>query len=81
MAAERFREKALGGLLIPMLGEQEIDGLACFIHRAIEVKPLALDADIGLVHPPTEPYGPLAAVECRLQLWAILYMIQRLTVA
>jgi hypothetical protein len=41
MAVDRLREKALGGLLIPMLGEQEIDDLACCIHGAMEVRPCA----------------------------------------
>jgi hypothetical protein len=73
MIADHFREKAHGGLLIAMFGEQEIDSLACFIHRAIEVKLLAPDTDINLIHPPTAPHRPLTAVEYRLQLWAILH--------
>jgi hypothetical protein len=37
VAADRFLEKAERGLLVPLLGEQKVNGLAGLIHRAIEV--------------------------------------------
>src|SRR5947208_11278692 len=45
VAADRFREKAERGLLVPLRGEQKINGLAGLIHGAIEGVPLALDLD------------------------------------
>ena len=33
--------------------EEKVEGRAGRIHRAIQVAPLALDPDVGLVHPPT----------------------------
>src|SRR5271165_3991431 len=33
--------------------EEKVEGRAGRIHRTIQVAPLALDPDVGLVHPPT----------------------------
>src|SRR5207248_10430181 len=62
VAADRLLEKAEGGLLIALLGQEKINGLALLIHGTIEVAPLPFDLDGGLVHPPTDPYGTLTAV-------------------
>src|SRR5262249_13303956 len=63
MAADRFLEKAERGLLVPLLGEQKVNGLTGLIHRAIEIVPLTFDLDIGLVHPPTHPHRALPAMK------------------
>jgi len=55
MTADRFGKEALGCLLVALLCEQEIDGLAALIHRAIEIAPLSLRLDEHLVHPPADP--------------------------
>jgi hypothetical protein len=78
MTADRLRGKAHGGALIPVLGAQDIDGLAGLTHGAMEVRPVALDAEIGLVQPPTAPPGPLAAVERRSS-WGLYVTTQRVT--
>jgi hypothetical protein len=49
--------------MIPLLGEQTVNGLAAFVHGPIEVAPLAFHADVGRVHAPAAPEGALAAVE------------------
>ena len=41
VAADRLREEALGGLLIPLLRQQKVNRLAVFIDGAIEIAPLA----------------------------------------
>jgi hypothetical protein len=46
-----FPEKAQRGFLIAVDGEQEIDGLACFVDGAVEIPPLAFDFDVRLVDP------------------------------
>jgi hypothetical protein len=55
MATDRLGEEARGRLLVAQRREQEIDGLATLIHRAIEVALLAFDFDIRFIHPPAEP--------------------------
>jgi hypothetical protein len=72
MAVDRFLQKLERRLLIPMLGEQKINGLAGFIHRTIEIAPLPFDADVGLIHPPAAPHRLLAVVKRLLQLRAVL---------
>jgi len=42
MTFDRFLEEAYGGRFISILTQQEIDCLALFIDRAIEIAPLAL---------------------------------------
>jgi hypothetical protein len=39
-------QEAQGRFLIPMRGEQEVNGLACRISGAVKVLPLALDLDV-----------------------------------
>ena len=66
-----FRKRSAASC-IPVFREQKVNGLAVFIHGAIQVAPLAFDADVGLVHAPAAPHRPLAEVEHGFQLRAIL---------
>src|SRR5262249_23667884 len=59
--------------LIPVLRQEKVDGLPRLSHRAIEIIPLAFDLDVRLVHPPAEPYRPLAAMKRRFQERALLH--------
>jgi hypothetical protein len=43
-----------------------------FVHRAIEVIPLAFDFEVDLIYPPADPRGTLAVVERLCQLGPIL---------
>ena len=67
VAADSFLQKAQRGLLVSLLGEEEINGLAMFIHRPILVIPLPFDLNIRLIHPPADPHRPFAAVKCCFQ--------------
>ena len=49
---DRLLEEACGGRLIPILTQQEIDRLALFIDRAVEIALLHLDFDIGFIDSP-----------------------------
>src|SRR5262245_32154112 len=49
VAADRLLQKPERGRCVPVLGEQKVNGLAVFIHRAVEIAPLALHLDVGLV--------------------------------
>ncbi len=55
--AERALEEALGGLLVPLGAEQEVDGLAGAVDGAVEIAPLAVHANIGLVDVPRATAG------------------------
>jgi hypothetical protein len=55
MATDRLGEEGRGRMLVALRREQEIDGLAILIHRAIEVALLDFNFDIRLIHPPAEP--------------------------
>src|SRR2546428_6706371 len=52
VAANRLGQEPLGRLLVPVLRQQAIDGLASFIYSAVEIIPLTFDLDGGLVHAP-----------------------------
>jgi site-specific DNA recombinase len=73
MPADRLAEEARGGLLISVGGEEEVNGLSHLIDSAIEVAPLPFDLDVRLIHPPTDPHRPLAAVERGFELGTILH--------
>src|SRR6266571_5381050 len=75
VAADRLREEPLGGWLIALLCQQEINGLTGLIDRAIEVIPLTFDLDVGLVHPPTDQDRTLATMECLFQLGAVFQVV------
>ena len=47
-----FLEEAYGGRLIPILTQQEINCLALFIDRTVEIAPLPLHFDIGFIDSP-----------------------------
>jgi hypothetical protein len=68
MPADRLGEKAFGRLLVALLGQEEIDGLAVFIDGTIQVAPLPFHPDVRFVHAPADPHGALRAVKCFLQL-------------
>src|SRR4029077_6337742 len=72
MATDRLLQKPQGGLLIALRCEQTVNGLALLIHGTIEVAPHAFDLARGLIHPPADPHGTLAAMERRLQVRAVL---------
>jgi hypothetical protein len=49
---DRILEEAYGRRIIPVLTQQEIDRLALLIDRAVEIAPLTLPFDIGLIDSP-----------------------------
>jgi site-specific DNA recombinase len=61
VAADRLGEEAHGGSLIALGCQQEVNGLATFIYRPIQIVPLALDPDVRFIHPPAVTHQPLAA--------------------
>src|SRR5256885_8612600 len=63
VATDRLGQKAFGGLLVALLRQEEINGLALLIHRTVEIPPLALHLDIRLIHAPADPDLPFAAME------------------
>ena len=63
VAADRLREKTERGLCIPVLCEQNVNGLPGLIDGAIELAPLPFDAHGRFVHAPAAPHRALAAVE------------------
>src|SRR5215510_12501376 len=56
-------QKTFRGLLVALLRQEEINGLALLIHRTVEIPPLALHLDIRLIHTPAKPDLPFAAME------------------
>jgi hypothetical protein len=72
VAADRLRQEPLGRLLVTFLCEEKVDRLARFIDGAIEIAPLALDLDVGFVHPPTDPHQALMPVQRLFQQRTIL---------
>src|SRR5262252_8550723 len=69
--ADRLLQKPQCGLCIPMLGEQKVNGLAVLIDRSIQIAPLPLDLDVGLVQPPADPYRAFTPVKRLFQQRAI----------
>jgi hypothetical protein len=67
MTTERFGQKPFGGVLIPVLCEQKIDGLTVRGDGAIEIFPRAFDFDIRFIQPPTRPHRALAPAETPLR--------------
>jgi hypothetical protein len=60
-------EKPLCRSPIAIGGKQKVDGVARFVHRAVEILPLPADFDVRLVHTPTRPDGSFAFPERPLQ--------------
>lgn len=48
---EHLAEEPFGGVEIALGGQQEINGISCFVDGAIQVSPFTTDLDIGLVDP------------------------------
>jgi hypothetical protein len=46
-----------------VLREEKVNGLAVFIHRPIQIAPLALHFHVRLVHAPADPHRALATVK------------------
>ena len=53
LPSQRFGQEALCCGRVLLGREQEVDRRAGRIHRTIQVAPLALDPNVGFVHPPT----------------------------
>jgi len=53
LPSQRFGQKAFCCGRVLLGREEKVEGRAGRIHRTIQVAPLALDPDVGLVHPPT----------------------------
>ena len=51
-SAQRFGEEALSRCCIAFSREKEVDRRTAGVHRPVQVHPLALSPDVGLVHPP-----------------------------
>ena len=51
-------EEALGRLLVPLGAEQEVDGLAGAVDGAIEIAPLPVDPEVGLIDVPRPAARP-----------------------
>src|ERR1700738_3081521 len=71
LPSQRFGQEALCCGRVLLGREEEVEGRPSGIHRTIQVAPLALDPDVGLVHPPTvvgrsEPQSQLA-----LNFWGV----------
>src|ERR671933_534407 len=73
VSMDGLREKSERGFCIPLLREQEVNGLPGLIDRAIHIPPLAFHPDIGLIHPPAAAHWALAAVERLCQLRTVLH--------
>lgn len=67
VAAARLGQEPLGGRLVPVLGEEKVDGLARWIDGALERAPRALDPAVGLVHAPPDPHRALPPMKRRCQ--------------
>src|SRR5918911_1583253 len=52
LPAESPLEEALGGLLVPLGTEQEVDRLARAVDGPVQVAPLPVDPDIRLINVP-----------------------------
>jgi hypothetical protein len=72
MAADRLNQKAQGRCTVSWGCDETVYGVACLIDRRIQITPVAASSDVGVVHPPTEPHRPLAAVKGRFEPWAVL---------
>src|SRR5665213_2321880 len=55
-------DEGLGGGYIACPAEPEVDRLSTLVHRSIEIGPLAVYLDIGLINPPGATSGPAEAI-------------------
>jgi hypothetical protein len=67
--ANRLLEEACGGRFITALTQQEIDRLALFIDRAVEIAPLTLHFDIGFIDSPGCADGARIVLPLSLEDW------------
>jgi hypothetical protein len=71
LPSQRFGQEALCcGRVLPGL-EEKVEGHAGRIHRTIEIAPLALDPDVGLVYPPTVVGRFELRAQTSFQFWGI----------
>jgi hypothetical protein len=73
VAADCLEQEPLGGLLVALFCQQEINGLARLIDGTIEIIPVALHIDIRLIHALADPHRALAPVERLFQLRTIFH--------
>ena len=57
LTAQGFGQKALSRCCIAFGREKEVDRRTAGVHRAIQIHPLALDPDVGLVHHAEAVFG------------------------
>src|SRR5450755_126180 len=53
LSAQGFGEKALSRCCVAFSREQEVDRRTAGVHGPVQAHPLAFNADISFVHPPT----------------------------
>jgi hypothetical protein len=64
---DRFLKVTPRCSLVPMGPKQKVNGVAVLVDGPVEISPFALDADVGLVHPPALTNHLLAQAERFLQ--------------
>src|SRR5580704_11283864 len=62
MLSRRMGKEPLGGRYITPLAQEKINRLTLLIDRAIEVNPLALYLNVGLIHAPEVTHSPCILV-------------------
>src|SRR5215213_7594424 len=66
-----LRKNRRAGSRIPLGREQEINGLPCRIHGAVQVHPFALHPDVSFVHTPRAIRGSKMRTDTLIQLRCI----------
>ena len=59
-----FFKEAQGCDLVALGGQQEVNGFALLVYRAVEILPVAFDFDIGFVHAPAAAHRSLVLTKC-----------------
>src|SRR5229473_4098630 len=59
VTSDRFLNETPGRNLIELGAQQKIDSVAVLVDCTVEIPPFALDPDVGRVHTPALPDGPL----------------------
>ena len=65
MLFRRIGEEPLGGDYIAPFAQEKINSSALFIDRAIQVNPLALHLNVGLIHAPGVAHSPRVLAPAR----------------
>ncbi|VEI77045.1 Uncharacterised protein [Serratia fonticola] len=60
-------KEAQGDGSAPFGSQQEVVGLACCIHRAVQILPLSFNFDVGVVHAPPTSHGTFMSAEGLIQ--------------